>query len=63
MNYNSIKSNHRKYEGFAHNLIAEVLKKWAQGSHFIAHKLEQRLKSPVEQLDADIAAVMFNKAD
>lgn len=31
-NYNQMKQNNSKYDGFAHNLIAESLKKWASGS-------------------------------
>lgn len=35
-NYYSIKLNNDKFDGFAHNLIAETLKKWALGSPFVA---------------------------
>lgn len=31
-NYNTIKQSNSKYAGFAHNLIAEQLKKWASTS-------------------------------
>ena len=31
-NYNTIKKSNSKYEGFAHNLVAEQLKKWASTS-------------------------------
>ena len=60
-NYNEIKHGHAKYVGFAHNLIAEALKKWANTDKFIASKLEERLKSPVDELDSQVAAVIFDK--
>lgn len=60
-NYYSIKRNNTKFEGFAHNLIAETLKKWALGSQFVAQKLEQRLRAPVDELDRQIAEVIFDR--
>ena len=39
-NYHQIKLQNNNFEGFAHNLIAETLKKWALGSSFVAQKLE-----------------------
>jgi len=35
-----MKDSNKKFEGFAHNLIAESLKKWAGHSKFVAAKLE-----------------------
>ena len=60
-NYNSTKFGHKKYDGFAHNLIAESLKKWASGSLFVAKKLEQRLRAPVDETDQQIANVIFDR--
>jgi hypothetical protein len=34
-----MKENNKNFEGFAHNLVAESLKKWASSSHFVALKL------------------------
>jgi len=61
-----MKDNNRKFEGFAHNLIAESLKRWAQNSNFVADKLRERLKWPVDELDRKIGEVMidsFGKLD
>jgi hypothetical protein len=63
-NYNQIKQNHQKYEreSFAHNLIAENLKKWASTSSFVAQKLEQRLRANInDSLDKQIADVIFDR--
>jgi len=38
-----MKDSNRKFEGFAHNLIAESLKRWANHSNFVADKLKERL--------------------
>ena len=56
-----MKDSNKKFEGFAHNLIAESLKKWAAHSKFVAAKLEQRLRCPVDELDRKIAEVIFNE--
>lgn len=37
--YNQMKDSNKKFEGFAHNLIAESLKRWAHQSNFVAAKL------------------------
>ena len=34
-----MKESNKKFEGFAHNLIAESLKRWAKNSTFVADKL------------------------
>lgn len=54
-----MKDSNKKFEGFAHNLIAESLKKWAGHSKFVAAKLEQRLMAPIDELDEKIANVLF----
>jgi len=54
-----MKDSNKKFEGFAHNLIAESLKKWAGHSTFVAAKLEQRLRAPLDELDEKIAEVIF----
>ena len=46
-----MKDNNRKFEGFAHNLIAESLKRWANHSNFVADKLKERLGHPLDDLD------------
>jgi len=46
-----MKEANKKFEGFAHNLIAESLKRWAQQSNFVADKLTERLKNPLDSLD------------
>ena len=55
-----MKDSNRKFEGFAHNLIAESLKRWAQNSNFVADKLKERLKWPVDELDRMIGEVMID---
>jgi hypothetical protein len=55
-----MKDSNRKFEGFAHNLIAESLKRWARHSPFVADKLTERLKHPIDELDRQIAETMFN---
>jgi hypothetical protein len=37
--YNQMKESNKKFEGFAHNLIAESLKRWAKQSNFVFDKL------------------------
>ena len=56
-----MKDSNKKFEGFAHNLIAENLKKWAHRSIFVADKLKERLKHPLDDLDRKIAEVMFDR--
>ena len=46
-----MKDANKKFEGFAHNLIAESLKRWADQSNFVADKLNERLKNPLDELD------------
>lgn len=58
--YNQMKDSNRKFEGFAHNLIAESLKRWANHSNFVADKLKERLQHPLDDLDKKIAEVMFD---
>jgi hypothetical protein len=55
-----MKESNRKFEGFAHNLIAESLKRWAKQSGFVFDKLKQRLQQPSDELDEKIKAVMFD---
>mmetsp|Transcript_16669 Transcript_16669/g.25701 ORF Transcript_16669/g.25701 Transcript_16669/m.25701 type:complete len:80 (+) Transcript_16669:827-1066(+) len=55
-----MKDSNKKFQGFAHNLIAESLRKWASHSKFVAAKLEQRLRAPIDELDEKIAEVIFN---
>ena len=55
-----MKENNKKFEGFAHNLIAESLKRWAKHSPFVADKLTERLKHPIDDLDFQIAETMFD---
>mgnify|MGYP004484965051 FL=1 len=50
-----MKDSNAKFVGFAHNLIAESLKQWAQGSKFVKAKLTQRLDAPEDELDRKIA--------
>ena len=59
--YNQMKEQNKRFEGFAHNLIAESLKKWAHKSLFVAEKLKERLKYPLDELDKKIAGVMFDR--
>lgn len=54
-----MKDANRKFEGFAHNLIAESLKRWAQNSNFVADKLKERLNWPVDELDRMIGEVLL----
>lgn len=35
-----MKESNKKFEGFAHNLIAESLQQWAHNSHFVEAKLK-----------------------
>lgn len=56
-----MKDSNKKFEGFAHHLIAESLKRWANQSDFVAVKLEERLRHPLDELDSMIAEVMFDK--
>lgn len=37
--YNQMKDSNKKFEGFAHDLIAESLKEWARESEFVKDKL------------------------
>ena len=60
--YNQMKDSNKKFEGFAHHLIAESLKRWAHQSNFVAVKLEERLRHPLDELDSLIADVMFDKS-
>ena len=55
-----MKDSNKKFEGFAHHLIAESLKRWAHQSNFVAVKLEERLRHPLDALDQMIAEVMFD---
>ena len=57
-----MKESNKKFEGFAHNLIAESLKRWAANSDFVADKLKERLSKPSDELDRKIAEVMFDSA-
>ena len=57
-----MKESNKKFEGFAHNLIAESLKRWACTSSFVADKLEERLKCPLDDLDQKIGEVMFDSS-
>jgi Ran GTPase-activating protein (RanGAP) involved in mRNA processing and transport len=59
--YNQMKDSNKKFEGFAHNLIAESLKRWANHTQFVADKLKERLKWPLDDLDKKIAEVMFDR--
>eukprot|EP00352_Strombidinopsis_acuminata_P001156 CAMPEP_0176341346 /NCGR_PEP_ID=MMETSP0126-20121128/2305_1 /TAXON_ID=141414 ORGANISM="Strombidinopsis acuminatum, Strain SPMC142" /NCGR_SAMPLE_ID=MMETSP0126 /ASSEMBLY_ACC=CAM_ASM_000229 /LENGTH=66 /DNA_ID=CAMNT_0017686109 /DNA_START=1522 /DNA_END=1722 /DNA_ORIENTATION=- len=56
-----MKDSNKKFEGFAHQLIAESLKRWALHSNFVAEKLKERLKWPLDELDRKIAEVMFDR--
>lgn len=56
-----MKAANEKFEGFAHNLIAESLKRWADQSNFVDDKLKERLRKPVDPLDHKIAEVMFDR--
>jgi hypothetical protein len=37
--YNQMKTQNQKFDGFAHTLIAESLKRWASHNRFVADKL------------------------
>ena len=37
--YNQLKESNRKFEGFAHSLISESIKRWASTSSFVTDKL------------------------
>lgn len=56
-----MKDANRKFEGFAHELIAESLRRWATQSPFVRDKLNERLRKPRDQLDRQIAEVMFDR--
>ena len=56
-----MKESNRKFDEFAHNLIAESLKKWSKESQFVQDKLKQRLENCVDELDQRIAGVIFQK--
>ena len=56
-----MKDSNKKFEGFAHNLIAESLKRWANKSIFVADKLKERLSHPQDDIDKKIAEVMFDR--
>ena len=59
--YNQMKDSNRKFEGFAHKLIAESLKEWASKSTFVQEKLNQRLHiDNKDELDALIAECYFS---
>jgi len=55
-----MKESNKKFDSFAYNLIAESLKRWAASSSFVAEKLKVRLKAPIDELDQQIAGVMFD---
>lgn len=55
-----MKESSKKFEGFAHNLIAESLKRWATQSSFVSEKLKERLMNPVDDLDKQIAQIMVD---
>lgn len=59
--YNQQKNSQVNFVGYAHNIIAESLKKWALSSKFVTNKLYQRLRVPVDELDSQIAGVLFDK--
>ena len=55
-----MKDSNKKFEGFAHDLIAESLKEWALESKFVQDKLDQRLKiDNKDELDDKIAKAYF----
>jgi hypothetical protein len=61
-----MKESNKKFDGFAHDLIAESLKEWAQESKFVQDKLDQRLKIDTkDELDKKIAKAYFkdNKSE
>ena len=50
-----MKTQNQKFDGFAHTLIAESLKRWASHNRFVADKLQERLRNPLDELDEKIA--------
>ena len=58
-----MKDSNKKFEGFAHDLIADSLKQWAGHSKFVAAKLEQRLNAPIDELDEQIAKNYFGNLE
>ena len=58
--YNQLKESNRKFEGFAHNLISESIKRWASTSDFVTDKLMVRLQHPQDELDKKIAEIMLD---
>ena len=56
-----MKEANKKFEGFAHKLIAESLKEWASKSKFVQEKLNQRLHiKQGDELDSLIAQCYFS---
>lgn len=53
--FNQMKEQNKKFDGFAHTLIAESLRKWAGQKNFVAAKLDERLRKPIDELDRKIA--------
>ena len=43
-----MKASNAKFDGFAHTLIAESLKKWSRNAQFVKDKLNQRLSMPAD---------------
>lgn len=61
-----MKESNKKFEGFAHNLIAESLKRWAKNSTFVADKLRQRLtqeEKELDDLDRKIGDIIFKRVN
>ena len=56
--YNQMKDNNSKFDGFAPMLIAESLKKWASHTKFVRDKLIERLSQPEDDLDRRIAEII-----
>lgn len=54
-----MKHQNSKFDGFAHALIAESIKRWANTNKFVADKLLERLKRPVDELDSQIADIIL----
>lgn len=52
--YNKLKENNRKYDEFAHKLIAESLKRWSGSNPMIQDKIIERLKNPQDSLDSKV---------
>ena len=60
--YNQLKESNKKFQEFAHSLIAESLKKWASQSSFVSAKLEQKLSLGddfLDEMDKKIATHYF----